>query len=136
MTIGLAGLVPEVRERAELALAWARYYGLDPEVTSTYRTWAEQSRLYGQYQTCLAAGETVSPDNPKAACHYPANPPGQSAHNYGLAWDSVVEDHEWWTWTYLREAAGFYCPPNDRIHAEVPNWRIWAGTPAAPIRRG
>lgn len=136
MTISLAGLVPEVRERAELALSWAKYYQLDVTVTSAYRSWAEQTKLYNQYRDCLARGQQISPNNPDARCHFPANAPGDSAHNYGLAWDSWVPEEQQWAWNYLREYAGFQLYPNDVVHAEVPNWRLYAGTPAAPIRRG
>lgn len=126
MTISLRGLQEQVRVRAELAMSWAVYYGLTPVVTSAYRSWAEQTQLRQQYEHCLASGETISPANPNSACRFPANQPGDSAHNYGLAWDSWVPAEQQWAWNYLREYAGFFVPPNDLIHAEVPNWRNFA----------
>ncbi|MGH7510998.1 MAG: hypothetical protein ACREMZ_16255 [Gemmatimonadales bacterium] len=132
MSIALRGLHPVVRERAELALSWAVAYGLTPVVTSVYRSWAEQTRLRGNFEKCVVRGETISPSNPDAACRYPANEPGDSAHNFGLAWDSVVPPHQQWAWDYLRTYAGFRVPENDRIHAEVPNWRQYTGA----LRRG
>lgn len=135
----LAGLGQEVRERAELALEWARVLKIPVTITSVSRSWAEQTALRERYEACLARGETVSPANPNAACRYPANRPGDSAHNFGLAWDSWVPDGEWregWSywaaWTYLRRWAGFTVPDTDRVHAEVPEWRKFATT----LKRG
>lgn len=135
----LAGLLPEVRERAELALEWARILGIPVTITSVTRGWAEQTKLRERYESCLARGEKVFPGNPNPGCRYPANRPGDSAHNFGLAWDSWVPDGPWregWSnwdaWTYLRQWAGFTVPVHDRVHAEVPEWRLVA--PA--IKRG
>lgn len=119
----LAGLHPEVRGAAELCLSWAVYYRLTVTVTSGLRTLQEQKALRERYERCLAQGEKVYPGNPNAACRYPANRPGDSAHNFGLAWDSDVPDNQMWAWTYLRRYAGFHVPDNDPVHAEVPNWR-------------
>lgn len=139
MTLALTGLEPQVRERAELALDWAAYFKIPVTITSVTRTWSEQTKLRQRYESCLAAGETVSKSNPNAACRYPANEPGDSAHNFGLAWDSWVPDGEWqpgvsyWeAWIYLRRWAGFTVPDNDRVHAEVPQWRSFNPKP----RRG
>jgi D-alanyl-D-alanine carboxypeptidase len=117
-----------------MALAWAKYYGLTVTVTSVYRSWAEQQSLRTRYEKCLARGERIHPDNPDPACRYPANRPGDSSHNYGLSWDSVVPDHQQWTWNYLRRYAGFHVPDNDQIHAEVPQWRQY--TNFTDLRRG
>ncbi len=124
MSIALRGLEEgAVRERAELALAWAKHYAIPVTITSVTRTWAEQTRLYERYQDCLRRGEKVWPGNRNQACRYPANRPGDSAHNFGLAWDSWVAEPYWPAWTALRRYAGFQCPDHDRVHAEVPGWR-------------
>lgn len=94
---------------ADWCLAWADYYHVPVTVTSGQRSWELQERLYADY----LAGKS----------RFPANPPGQSAHNYGLAWDSVTDPKYQDWWDQLRAYAGFRIPPNDRIHAEVPNWR-------------
>lgn len=120
MSIHLRGLDPRVRERAELALAWAHRYGIPVQVTSGYRGWAEQALLYDRWKS--------------GKSKFPANKPGDSAHQWGMAWDSVVPEEYWWHWTYLREYAGFEVLPNDIIHAQVPNWR--AHTSNLPPRRG
>jgi hypothetical protein len=119
----LAGLHPEVKAAAELCLSWAKYYGLDVTVTSGHRDLAKQTELRRQYENCIARGETVWPGNPNPACRYPANRPGDSAHNYGMAFDSTVPAGQQWAWDYLRRYAGFRVPENDLIHAEVPEWR-------------
>lgn len=97
----------------------AEYYGVPVTVTSAYRTWEDQNRLYRNYRQCLATGNFKKTED----CKYPANKPGDSSHNYGLAWDSVVPDHYWPWWTALRRYLGFHVPDNDRVHAAVPNWR-------------
>lgn len=115
----LSGLDPTVREYADWCLRIADYYGVPVTVTSGFRSWEHQQRLYTNYLQCLQAGRMgKSPD-----CKYPANAPGDSAHNWGLAWDSWVPDEYMPWWVYVREYAGFRVPSNDRIHAEVPNWR-------------
>lgn len=115
MSIALRGLEPEVRERAQLALDWANRFGINIIVTSGYRTFLEQEQLYRRF----LAGNS----------RFPANPPGDSAHNHRLAWDSVlprpfrgIPAFERW-WIAVREAAGFFVPPNDHPHAAVPGWR-------------
>lgn len=123
----LAGLHPLVRDAAETALAWAKWYGLTVTVTSGLRTLQEQTALRQRYERCLARGERIYPGNPNPECRYPANRPGDSSHNFGLAWDSDVPDHQQWAWNYLRRYAGFHVPDNDPVHAEVPNWRNYIG---------
>lgn len=115
----LAGLDRNVRAAAEWALAWADYYQVPVTITSGFRSWADQERLYTNYVQCVSSGDFGhTPD-----CQYPANRPGDSAHNYGWAWDSVVPSRYQDWWDYVRRAAGFEILSNDRIHAQVPNWR-------------
>jgi hypothetical protein len=78
-------------------------------VTSTLRTWQEQAELRRRYEAGVS--------------QWPANKPGDSAHNYGLAFDSTVEPQYLAWWTHVRTLAGFHVPPHDVIHAEVPSWR-------------
>lgn len=115
----LAGLDPGVKAAAEWCLAWAEYYGVPVTVTSGFRSWDDQQRLYTNYVECLRTGDYgKTPD-----CMYPANRPGDSAHNFGWAWDSwVPPEYQSW-WDSVRKAAGFQLFPNDPVHAQVPNWR-------------
>lgn len=85
-----------------------------PTITSTYRSLAEQAALRKEYEEGLRTGRPRK---------WPANKPGDSAHNYGLAVDSWVPDEWMDLWAAYRRAAGFTVPANDIIHAEVPNWR-------------
>lgn len=115
----LTGLHPEVRERADWALAVAEYFNVPVTVTSGFRSTEAQARLYRNYQRCLQRGDFGRTPE----CQFPAAPPGTSAHEYGLAWDSVTEPEFQDWWTYVREYAGFRVLRNDIIHAEVPGWR-------------
>lgn len=113
----LAGLNPGLRPNAQWCLDVAAYYDVPVTVTSVYRSWAAQAELYQRY----LAGRSK----------YPANRPGDSAHNFGLAWDSVVPDWAQDWWDAVRRYAGFEVLPNDRIHAQLPRWRDYAGSLAA-----
>lgn len=115
----LGGLDRSVRAAAEWALSWAEYYQVPVTITSGFRSWADQEKLYRNYQQCLSTGQMGrTPD-----CKYPANAPGDSAHNYGWAWDSVTDPRFQSWWTQVRQLAGFEVPAGDVIHAQVPNWR-------------
>lgn len=114
--IALRGLHPFLRQPAEEAFAWAHAYGVAPRVTSVLRTWSEQTELHNRHLECKRQGRY--PYWP--GCEYPANPPGWSGHQYGLAFDSTVPgNYEGW-WSQVREAFGFRVPPHDQIHAEHP----------------
>lgn len=81
--------------------------GVRPVITSTYRSIAEQQKLY----------------DARASNPYPVNRPGDSAHNYGLGFDSDVPEAWMPTWIQVRRYLGFRVPDNDEVHAEVPDWR-------------
>lgn len=115
--LDLSGLHPALKPYAEYALKIANANGIVPVVTSTARTWAAQAKLYAAY----VAGTSK----------YPANVPGDSAHQPrkvngqegALAFDSSVPDEHLATWIAIRRYVGFRVPENDLIHAELPNWR-------------
>jgi len=88
------------RPYIESLLSVARLYRLNPVVTSTYRSIAEQTELYREY---------VAGRHP-----YPVAPPGRSMHNYGLAADIYCDDLPWLgqVWQYW----GGYWTPADDIH--------------------
>ena len=109
MTIGLRGMHSQLRPAAEYAMTIARHNGLNPIVTSVYRGWAEQQRLRSRWER----GESK----------WPANRPGDSAHNYGFAFDSWVPDAQMPMWDAIRKYVGWEVPQNDIIHAGLPNWR-------------
>jgi len=105
----LTAVHPDVKRNAEWALGWADYYGLPVTVTSGFRSLEEQRRLRDRWERGLSP--------------FPANRPGDSSHNFGLAWDSVVADWAMPWWTHVRQLAGFEVPPGDVVHAQVPSWR-------------
>jgi len=116
--IALRGMHEDLRPYAEYAHAIAEYYGVPVRVASVHRSWNAQQELYRRYVGCLERGEF-----PSAHCPYPANAPGDSAHNFGLAWDSVVApEYEQW-WKDVRRWVGFKVYDHDAPHAEYPNWR-------------
>lgn len=123
--ISLRGLNAAIRPNAQWCLDVAAYYNVPVTVTSAVRPWADQEALRRRYESCLAKGERVYAGNPDPACRYPANEPGDSAHNFGLAWDSVVPEEYLDWWVAVRRYAGFRVPDNDLIHAEYPDWRVW-----------
>lgn len=103
------GLDDRLVPYAEEAMRRAASYNVHPVITSTRRTWGQQERLYANYLRGLSK--------------YPANPPGQSAHQYGVAFDSVVPDPEWPLWNAIRASLGWKLYANDPVHAELPNWQ-------------
>jgi hypothetical protein len=126
MTLALRGLHPDLMPFADYCLSWADYYGVKIRVTSVLRDSERQAELRRVYEACLARGESIWPGNPNPDCRFPANRPGDSAHEYGLAWDSEPEDPrltEWWV--AVRRAVGWHVPENDLVHAELPSWRSY-----------
>jgi len=115
----LTGINTGLLPNAEWCLAVAEHYGVPVTVTSVYRSLASQTELRNNYERCLATGQYRKTPQ----CKYPANKPGDSAHNFGLAWDSTVPPQYQDWWDQVRRLAGFEVLPNDRIHAQLPKWR-------------
>ena len=114
MAIALRGMDSQLRPYAEYALKLAHYYKLHPVVTSVFRGWAEQQRLRARYE----AGQSK----------WPANRPGDSAHNFGWAFDSWVPDDEMQLWAEIRRFVGWEVFDSDIIHAQLPDWRQYRTT--------
>lgn len=117
----LPGVDSNVRAAAALAVKVAADNGIKVTVTSGYRSLEKQAALRADYEQCQA-GNTAGRD-----CRYPANRPGNSAHNFGLAFDSTVSPSQLPAWNFIRQWAGFALAANDAVHAEVPNWRKYVG---------
>src|SRR6267143_604214 len=103
----LNDLDPELASFARDLVDAAGRAGLQPRITSTIRSHSEQRRLYNRF----LAGQAG----------YPVAPPGQSAHEYGLAFDMVVSPMEaladvGYTW---RQWGGGW-NPTDAVHFELP----------------
>jgi hypothetical protein len=106
----LGQLIPEFVPFAnDLVLAAGRA-GLQPRVTSTRRSSAEQTRLYNRY----LAG----------ASRYPAAPPGTSAHEFGYAFDLVTSPLEALpdVGAYWKSMGGVWFP-SDEVHFEYPGFK-------------
>lgn len=72
----LDALNPAIRDHAKYLVDVLAYNGRRVQITSVVRTRAQQANLYARY----LAGRS----------QYPVAPPGRSDHEYGLAWDMVV----------------------------------------------
>jgi peptidoglycan L-alanyl-D-glutamate endopeptidase CwlK len=130
MSRSLDDLRPEVRPMVDAFLASCAAANIDVLVTSTSRTNEEQAALYAKGRT--APGPKVT-----------NAPPGQSAHNFGLAIDIVPiingkpdwrgADLVWQQVGALGQAAGLEWagapgfPFPEEPHFQLPNWRTVAG---------
>jgi hypothetical protein len=76
-------------------------------LTSTIRSFKEQSYLYDRYTKGLSA--------------LPANPPGHSAHEWGLAFDAIVAPGDW-IWdvaSVWKDWGGTHGGKRDPVHFEL-----------------
>lgn len=89
----------------------AQQMEIQPVITSVRRNWAQQSKLHENYRLGLSK--------------FPANAPGDSAHQYGVAWDSWVPPADQEMWNRIRAHWGWKLYPHDEVHAEFPNWRAY-----------
>lgn len=114
-------LDPVLRPWAQQLYDLAKSAGDNPRVTSARRTYAQQQALYQAYI--------------QGRSKYPAAAPGSSAHEYGLAFDMVVDGPGeqagaggvWQSW------GGRYGGEEDPIHFEYPGFSPTVGTsPSAP----
>ena len=119
MSASIGQLIPEMQPFARDLVSAAGAAGLHPRVTSTRRSFAEQTRLYRRFLSGL---------NP-----YPVAAPGTSAHEAGYAMDLVV------TPMSALDDVGAYWEANggvwggkfrDPIHFEFPGFT--AQTPFEP----
>jgi hypothetical protein len=117
MLVAFRSLQPWVQPFAQWCLDAASAYGIRVTVTSTGRDSAKQAELYAAWR----AGRS----------RFPANRPGDSSHEFGMAWDSVVAPGDQRDWNAIRRYAGFEVLDNDIIHAQVPSWRQFKPTSQA-----
>ncbi len=107
MGANIDDLVEELRNPCRALVDAASAAGLQPRITSTFRSHAEQQRLYRRF----LAGQQG----------FPVAPPGSSSHEYGEAFDMVVSPmdaladvgYTWQTW-------GGGWNPADAVHFELP----------------
>lgn len=123
--IAFRGLHAQLRPYADYAMQLAARAGLTPVVTSVKRNLDLQAKLRANWEECVRRGDYPSDRSygKGLSCKWPANRPGDSGHNFGLAWDSWVPPEQMPTWTAIRRSIGWEVPEHDQIHAELPNWR-------------
>lgn len=129
-------LLPQVAAMCRAHVAACRSAGIDILITCTYRDDAEQARLYAQGRTTPGAKVT----NAK---------PGQSMHNYHVAYDIVPmrngkpvwgtkgEDGKLWeTVGALGEAQGLEWAGRWKTFKEFPHFQFTGGHPLAYFQAG
>ena len=109
--ISFAGFDPRLRAHAEATVLYAERLGIKPNIISVRRNYGEQAKLYANYKSGLS--------------RWPAEPPGQSAHQYGVAFDSTVKPEHQEAWNAIRRGFGWFVPEQDIPHAAFPNWRAY-----------
>ncbi len=118
MGASLDALIPELQPAARALVDVANRAGVNPRITSTLRSRTEQSRLYRRFLAGVS--------------RYPAAPPGTSAHEYGWAFDLIVNGEEnqydlgsvWQSW------GGVWGGSSDPIHFEYPGFKGTVGAVA------
>jgi len=119
--VNLHNVLPELKQAAYALFNIAVDAGASPRITSGFRTYAQQNRLYQLRQ----AGRWP----------YPVAPPGTSAHEYGYAIDMVVpsptnqEDMGtvWTNWGHV------YGGKSDPVHFEWEGFSHRASTGTAAV---
>lgn len=114
----LSGLWPPFAQAVNYLLAYANYYGLSAQIVSGYRSMGEQAALYSQGRTAEEVQARVRKRGRGGAVT--DAPPGQSAHNYGLAVDFEGRDQA--AVIELARRLGFGLVSWDPAHVEWPNW--------------
>lgn len=128
----LDDLLPHITAAAEKLLAQCEAVGIKLLVTSTYRNYAEQERLYAQGRT--TPGKVVT----KAR-------PGYSAHNFRRAFDVVPlkDGKAWWdapfaTWAkigVIGESLGLEWGGRWKGFVDLPHFQDLDGQTLADYRR-
>lgn len=127
----LSKIQPHVAKKAQEALDQADREGLDILVTDGLRTYAEQASLYAKGRT--KPGSIVT--NAK---------PGQSYHNFGLAFDMVVIKNgkaiwsvgsEWRRFAAIAKSKGFEWGGDWSSFKDYPHFQMTGGLSLADCRR-
>ena len=101
----LSRVHPYLRTIARNLPRVARSLGFNVRITSGWRSYATQAKLYRDYINGVAA--------------YPANPPGHSKHEKGLALD-ILTNNENALVNLLTSVGLIWAGPRDPIHFEMP----------------
>jgi D-alanyl-D-alanine carboxypeptidase len=114
MSASISSLIPELQPYCRALLDVAGRAGLQPRITSCRRSLHEQTLLYNRF---------LAGSNP-----YPVAPPGTSAHEFGYAFDMMIQGPDmdqnladlgqvWTSWGGVYGGAF-----NDPIHFEYPGF--------------
>ena len=106
MALNLTRIHPSLKTVARNLPKVAASQGFQVRITSGYRSRAQQAKLYNDYVTGKAL--------------YPANPPGQSAHEYGLALD-ILSTNTNALVNMLSSVGLLWAGPGDPIHFQMPS---------------
>lgn len=113
MALNLTRVHPKLKTIARNLPKVAASQGLEVRITSGFRTRAVQAKLYRDYITGVSA--------------YPANPPGQSAHEKGLALDILTTDVNKLV-SILSSVGLVWAGMGDPIHFEIPSKTALGGS--------
>jgi len=109
MPASIDSLIDEFQPYARALVDLVSASGFVPKITSALRTHAQQARLFRDY---LRGGR-----------QYPVAPPGTSAHEYGYAFDLVIQPmsvlHELGA---IWVANGGVWSPRDEVHFQYPGF--------------
>jgi hypothetical protein len=112
VALNLFNIDPKLKTIARNLPRIARALGFNVRITSGYRSYATQSKLYQDYIQGIA--------------HYPANPPGTSKHEKGMALDILSTNTE--KLVSLLTSVGLrWAGPIDPIHFEISTARQAVG---------
>lgn len=92
----------------------AAYYGLNPRVTSTFRSYAHQQQLRRRWDGYRAQGYSPAEIGRRFGLWTPAQP-GRSLHNYRHAFDLVVDRPDF-VGAVWRHVGGYWAGPGDPVH--------------------
>jgi len=104
VALNLSRLHPDLKYIALNVPHQAELHGFHARVTSGYRSYATQAKLYKDF----IEGRAL----------YPANPPGQSMHERGLAID-VVSDNLTKLVSLLTSTGLSWAGPRDEVHFQM-----------------
>lgn len=115
----IGDLIPALQPYCKALIDLASQYGVNVQITSTLRSYSDQTTLYNNYLSGRAK--------------YPAALPGTSAHEFGFAFDAVVPNasDQQALGQIWRAAGGVWGGEEDVVHFQYPGF-----SPPAPPAQG
>lgn len=106
-------------EALRILQLWSDYFEYDARAVSAFRSLEEQQLLYAKGRTPLEIAKRIKKQGRNGAVT--DAPPGESAHNFGLAVDFEGPDQG--KVIALAKQLGFGTVSWDPAHVEWPGWR-------------